>query len=239
MSLNFAQDSLCLQDSITNLKGRTGNIEKNLENVVKLFFAVQGVLRNKLTLLKRIQNCSMEFLGNLSCQVDILKDTLNENMDSFDDSLIFKSTLSDSGDFSKQSEVRLTEIHPEENEKIFKKIIEEKQLMEKELREADKILLFLEQFTAPKKIQKIDDMLKPDKILEKVDLDEFLTQANTYFENEKFELVDGIDTKMKTLENSHTRLETNLNGVLASLKVLFLILILPRMIQTELDSRTQ
>ena len=94
--------------------------------------------------------------------------------------------------------------------------------MENELKEADKIIDFLDKFTIDH--DNNDDLSKMSyhevgSILNTRDIGDFLTKANNFFKNERNDMMEDIEIKVKTLEDSNIRLESDLNLISQSLNV--------------------
>lgn len=199
-------------------------------------------------MLKKIQGCSLEFLGSLGGQVDILREALDVNLsvtanetlpgvdcDIGDVSLVDRSSFEDSmladprvtnfdaeNSQNQQGMKDLNMSNEEENGEMISKIMEEKKFMENELKEADKILDFLDQFTMDLDLgENYNNMKNIDPksiVLQSANVNDFLKQTNEFFSKQRFEIFDGMDSKVQVLEQENARMALNLSSVTESIK---------------------
>jgi hypothetical protein len=225
-----------MSSTVMQLRDRCLSLEKDLENMVKLFFVYHKHLDSKVTKAKHSVDLSLDFIQSLTVQIDQLKliiethghlpdnlsESLKKDLNALESSPNSNSTQKSHVLPSCKPRHRPTASQSKASQgKLLDSILERKDVMVTELKESKNLLSLISEYL--KKIQHEEEetgrVMEPEKILKIVDMDHLLKNTTDFFSTQMKSQHQEKDDRIALLTSYSQVMEDNLQKISEGIKV--------------------
>jgi hypothetical protein len=225
-----------MNSTVMQLKERCQSLERDLENMVKLFFVYHKHLDSKVTKAKHSIDLSLDFIHSLTVQIDQLKliiethgalpehlsESLKRELNSCESSPNSNSTQKIGDQNPGKSKPKPNQSQGKANQgRLLDSILKKKDTMVTELKESKNLLSLISDYL--KKIQHEEEetgkVMAPEKILKIVDMDHLLKNTTDYFSTQMKSQHQEKDDKIALLQSYSQVMEDNLQKISDGIKV--------------------